>query len=189
MRPPSPTTLDPLTRAERGAGSRPRAAPIRVVLAERDTCIRRDMRSLLHGSGHGLFEVVAETSDSAGAQRFAHAHQPCVVVLDLDLPGNERSVIDTIRSESPDARIVVLAMQQDAAGICDALRAGATGYVLKGRGREALAHAVRSAAAGYGYVVPAPAYATGPARGERRPGWPGASLRADVPRTRSVAGS
>ena len=87
MRPPSPTTLDPLTRAERGAGSRPRAAPIRVVLAERDTCIRRDMRSLLHGSGHGLFEVVAETSDSAGAQRFAHAHQPCVVVLDLDLPG------------------------------------------------------------------------------------------------------
>jgi DNA-binding NarL/FixJ family response regulator len=158
------------------------------VLAEGDANARTSMRRLLHNSGHGLFEVVAETGDSGGARRFAHAHQPCVLVLDLDLPGDQLNEIRTIRSESPDAQIVVLAMQPEPAIVCDALRAGATGYVLKGRGREALAHAVRCAAAGYGYVIQAPGPAPGRARGERRPGWPSMSSRADASRAWSSAG-
>ena len=193
MRPPYPNgMLDPPSRVARPSRSVPRAgvrstrAPIRVVLAEEDRYARREMRRLLHGSGHGLFEVVAETSDIAGARRFAHAHQPCVLVLDLGLPGCRPNLLATVRSESPGAQVVVLAAQHDPAVVCDALRAGATGYVLTGAGHEALAHAVRCAAAGYGYVIQAPGCVRGPARAPRRPGWPSAESRNDSSRAWSV---
>ena len=129
--------------------------PIRVVLAESDPDVRRHMRALLDGAGRGDFEVVAETASTESARRFAHAHRPCVLVLDLGLPGGSSlDAIPVIRGESPQTHIVALVTPRQGASVCDALRAGATGYVLEECAHEALADAVRCAAAGHGYLTP-----------------------------------
>lgn len=131
-------------------------APIHVVLAADDARIRCGLREMLYAADRGSFEVVAEASDDQGARRFAHAHKPCVVVLSLNMQDHSSlDAIPLIRSESPEAHIVVLATQHEIAGICQALRAGATGYVIQEYAPEALAHAVRCAAAGHGYLTTA----------------------------------
>ena len=131
-----------------------RRRPVHVVLAVDDPAQRRALRALLDAADHGSFEVVAEAASNESARRYAHAHKPCVLVLSLSM--NERRSLDAIpliRDESPHADIVVLARQHEIHEICQALRAGATGYVIAEYAPEALAHAVRCAAAGHGYLT------------------------------------
>ena len=130
--------------------------PIRVVLAEHDPDYRGDLRALLSTNRSGDFEVVAEATSIPSARRFAHAYGPCVLLLDLDMPtGSSLDAIAVIRNESPDANIVVLVTADQSAGACSALRAGATGYVFRDYAGVALAHAVRCAADGHGYLTAA----------------------------------
>jgi DNA-binding NarL/FixJ family response regulator len=143
-------------------GRRFHRPPTHVVLGVDNPCLRSELRTLLYAADHGSFEVVAEASDDQSARRFAHAHKPCVLVLALRMQNTSSlDAITRIRNESPHAHIVVLATQREIAGICQALRAGATGYVFQEYAAETLAHAVRCAAAGHGYLTAA----SGPRRG------------------------
>ena len=70
------------------------------------------------------FEVVAEAGDVAEARRYVRAHRPDVLVLDLNMPGEESlPAIPVIREESPTTRVVVLTMQDDPAFAREALQA------------------------------------------------------------------
>ena len=134
---------------------RMRLAPVRVVLAEHDPDVIEDMRTLLSSDGPGDFEVVAEAGSIPSARRFAHAYRPCVLLLDLDMPtGSSMDAVSVIHAESPEARIVVLVSENPGATVCAALRAGATGYVLREFAQAVLPYAVRCAAEGHGYLVP-----------------------------------
>ena len=127
--------------------------PITIVIADDHQVIRAGLRMLLEGEED--FEVLDEAGDVVTALRKVLAYRPRVLVLDLNMPGEESiPAIPQIREPSPETGIVVLTMQDDPQLARAALRAGALGYVLKEATDSELVQAVRSAADGRSYVSP-----------------------------------
>ena len=126
---------------------------LRLVLADDHAVVRAGLRTLLESEGE--FEVVAEAGDVDGARRYLLGHHPDVLILDLNMPGEDSlEAIPSFFEASPDTRIVVLTMQQDPAFAREALRQGVQGYVLKEGAHEELITAVRNAAEGRTYLSP-----------------------------------
>jgi two-component system response regulator NreC len=101
------------------------------------------------------FAVVSEAGDVALTERRVAAHRPRVLILDINLrEGSSLPAIPRLRAASPQTSIVVLTMQNDAELAREALRAGATGFVLKESAKEELIQAVRLAAQGRTYLTP-----------------------------------
>lgn len=126
---------------------------ITIMLAEDHGVVRAGLRMLL--SGQAGFRVVAEAGDVASTERRVASHQPDVLVLDLSMPdGSSLPAIPRIRQAAPGTRIVILTMRDDAESVRQALRSGATGYVLKESAEAELIEAVRQAAAGRTYLTP-----------------------------------
>jgi DNA-binding NarL/FixJ family response regulator len=95
------------------------------------------------------YEVVAAVGDGAQAVRVAAAVRPDVVVLDLQLP--DLSGVDVIRgllTEAPDTRVLVLSASGEQSDVLEAVKAGATGYLIKSAQREEFLDAVRRTAEG-----------------------------------------
>ena len=121
---------------------------IPIVLADDHRMVRSALRALL--DAHEDLEVVADVGDAAAALNSSIEHQPAVLLLDLNMPG-ELTALDAIprvRAACPDTGIVVLTMQQDPAFARRALSLGASAYVLKESADTELADAVRHAAVG-----------------------------------------
>jgi two-component system response regulator NreC len=127
---------------------------IRIVIADDHAVVRRGLRLLLDAEEG--FEVVAEAGDVDDALRYTRAHRPDVLVLDLNMPGTRTSLeaIPALAETTPEARIVVLTMQEDPEFARTALAGGAAGYVLKESADHELVAAVRAAAAGGTYLNP-----------------------------------
>ena len=105
---------------------------------------RRALRLRLHARG-GI-DVVAETASNHAAARLAGTYEPCVLILDGDCgEGLPLAIIGELPLTARDARVIVLSDQQDPAGVGQAFRAGAAGYVLKMGAAEELVRAVLSA--------------------------------------------
>ena len=127
--------------------------PIRVIIADDHSIVRRGLRELLEAEGD--FEVVAEAGDIASAKRYLHGHKPDVLILDLNMPdGSSLEAIPAMRGDCPETRIVVLTMQNEPAYARRALSAGALGYVLKDAADAELVEAVRRASVGDSYLNP-----------------------------------
>jgi two-component system, NarL family, response regulator NreC len=125
-----------------------------IVLAEDHAVVRSGLRMLL--SAEPNFSVVAEADSVDEAVRKLLAYKPDVLVLDVNLR-RELSLpaLPRMLEGSPGTRIVVLTMEADTAFAREALRAGATGYLLKEAADAELVEAIRSAARGESYVQPA----------------------------------
>jgi DNA-binding NarL/FixJ family response regulator len=124
---------------------------IRVLLADDHRMFREGLRSLL--AGQRDFEIVGETGDGLEAVALARRLAARVVVMDVEMPLlNGIEATRQIRAELPGVRVVILSMYADRRFVAEALRAGATGYLLKDCAFEELAHAVRAAAAGQVYL-------------------------------------
>lgn len=96
------------------------------------------------------FTVVATVADPTFTARIAAATQPRVVVIDLDL--DEVSAVDAVRTIAhtmPDTRVLVLSERAEHRDVLDAVKAGATGYLVKAASAAELADAVRRTADGY----------------------------------------
>ena len=127
--------------------------PITIVIADDHQVVRAGLRLLLEAEAG--FQVVAEAGDVPTTERRVTAYHPRVLILDLNMPGESSlPAIPRLRSSSPSTNIVVLTMQNDPAFAREALRAGATGYVLKEAADSELVQAVRMAAAGRTYLNP-----------------------------------
>ncbi len=129
------------------------SSPIRVVLADDHDLVRSSVRRLLDSEEN--VEVVAEAGDLASVVRLLERHRPCVLVLDLRLPGG--SSVETIASlleRVPGTRIVVMTMEGNPAFAQRALAVGALGFVAKELADDELPAAVRAAARGERYVSP-----------------------------------
>ncbi|WP_184942344.1 response regulator [Kitasatospora kifunensis] len=101
------------------------------------------------------FEVVATAGDGAQAVRRAAASSPQVLLLDLNLPllpGVE--VCRQVVARDPAVRVLVLSASGEQADVLEAVKSGATGYLVKSAGREELLAAVRSTAAGEAVFTP-----------------------------------
>jgi two-component system response regulator NreC len=127
--------------------------PITIVLADDHRVVRAGLKLLLDAQDD--FRVVAEAGDVAVTERRVAAYHPDVLVLDVNMPGGSSlPAIPRILAGAPETRIVVLTMQNDAELAREALRAGATGYVLKESAEQELIQAVRLAAQGRTYLNP-----------------------------------
>ncbi len=126
---------------------------IRIVIADDHAIVRRGLRQLLDSEAG--FEVVAEAEDVASARRYVRGHHPDVLVLDLNMPGEESiEAIPGLRSEFPETQIVVLTMQNEPAYARRTLSDGVLGYVLKESADGELVDAIRAAVAGERYLNP-----------------------------------
>ncbi|WP_051967731.1 response regulator [Kitasatospora mediocidica] len=95
------------------------------------------------------FAVVATAGDGAEAVRRARACLPQVIVLDLNLPALPGvEVCRQVVAHDPAVRVLVLSASGEQADVLEAVKSGATGYLVKSAGREELLAAVRRTAAG-----------------------------------------
>src|SRR5215217_2549724 len=148
-----PDASGPLYRCSRGGG--PLACPwmTKIVIADDHRVVRAGLRMLLDREED--FDVVAEAGDVADARRYVRAHRPDVLILDLNMPGDPSlPAIPVFREESPGTQVVVLTMQEDPAFAREALRAGASGYVLKQAAGTELVQAIRAAVSGGTWLNP-----------------------------------
>jgi two-component system response regulator NreC len=124
-----------------------------IVLADDHHVVRQGLRTLLETELS--CSVVGEAADGQAAVELVERVQPMVLVVDMVLPGlNGLEIIRRVRQLAPQTRIVVLSMHGDEAYVREALRAGATAYVLKESNADEFVQAVEQAAAGRRYLSP-----------------------------------
>lgn len=132
----------------------PELAAIRVLLADDHTIVRQGLRALLQTQPD--FLVVAEAADGVAAVAAALAHRPDVAVLDLTMPLLDGiGATEQIRQLLPDTRVLILSMHEDPAYVRPAVRAGASGFLVKGSGLGDLVAAIRAVACGQAFFSPA----------------------------------
>lgn len=101
------------------------------------------------------YDVVATTGEGGQAVRIAQASRPDVVVLDLQLP--DMSGVDVIRGltlKLPAVRVLMLSASGEQADVLEAVKAGATGYLVKSAGPAEFLEAVRRTARGEAVFTP-----------------------------------
>jgi DNA-binding NarL/FixJ family response regulator len=124
-----------------------------VVLADDHQIVRQGLRAILQTVPD--VQLVGEAADGQEALRLVERLRPNVLVLDLMLPGlNGFEVTRRVSRRFPKTCVVILSMHSDAAYVAEALRAGASGYVVKEAGFEELLRAIREGAAGRRYLSP-----------------------------------
>ena len=103
-------------------------------------------------------DVVGEAADGSAALALARAEVPDVMILDINMPGGGLETASRMAVACPATRIVMLTVSEDEDDLLAAMKAGASGYVLKGAGASELAAVIRSVHAGEVYVAPALAW-------------------------------
>jgi DNA-binding NarL/FixJ family response regulator len=129
---------------------------IRVVLADDQALVRAGFSVLLDTEDG--FEVVGQAADGAAAVAASRALRPDVVVMDIRMPGMdgiEATRLITADPELAEVRVLVLTTFDLDEYVFDALRAGASGFLLKDTEPVELLHALRVVAEGEALLAPA----------------------------------
>ena len=128
-------------------------APIRILIADDHTLVRESLVGLLQAEGD--VQVVAQAADGVETVERALATRPDIVVADLSMPrlgGIE--VVRRLKEALPATRVLVLTMHQEDEYVLQAVRAGASGYLVKDSAASELLAAVRNLHAGRGHFGP-----------------------------------
>lgn len=121
--------------------------PIRIFIVDDHSIVREGLRTLL--TEEDELEVIGEATNGAEALESISTHQPDVVLMDLMMPVMDGvEATRRIRQNHPQSRIIVLTSFRDDQLVQDAIRAGATGYLLKDVLKADLLSAIRRAARG-----------------------------------------
>jgi DNA-binding NarL/FixJ family response regulator len=116
------------------------------MLADDHRMLREGLRRSMTDQG---FEVVGEARDGDEAIRLAEELHPEVILMDVTMPevdGVEATRL--IKQELPDIRVVMLTMHADQEVLAEAMRVGASGYLVKDCSTEEIANAIRDVAGG-----------------------------------------
>ena len=125
-----------------------------ILLADDHRIIREGLRQLINSND--ALEVIAEADDGEEAVRLAETAQPDLAIMDIWMP--RLSGIDAIRRIASKARVtrcIALSMHDSRTYVEEALRAGASGYVVKSSAAEDLFEAITAVRAGRSYLSPA----------------------------------
>ncbi|MFC5907790.1 response regulator [Streptacidiphilus monticola] len=137
-------------------GQRGRSAPepIRVLVVDDHALFRRGLEIVL--AQEDDIQVVGEAGDGSEAVEQAADLLPDIVLMDVRMP--RRSGIEActaIKEVAPSARIIMLTMSDEEADLYEAIKAGATGYLLKEISTDEVATAIRAVADGQSQISPA----------------------------------
>ena len=127
--------------------------PIRVLVVDDQQLFRRGLTMLLAVEA-GL-EVVGEAGDGVEGTALAETAAPDVVLLDVRMP--KRSGIEAclaIKQSVPSAKIIMLTVSDEEADLYEAVKSGASGYLLKDSSIEEVAQAIRVVADGQSLISP-----------------------------------
>jgi DNA-binding NarL/FixJ family response regulator len=126
---------------------------MRVVIADDHGIVRSGLRLLLEQQPD--IEVVGEASDGAEARDLAIDERPDLAILDVKMPKlTGLQATREIREQVPDVAVLILSMHDDERYLFEALKAGASGYVLKRQADEDLLDAVRAVQRGEPFLTP-----------------------------------
>ena len=127
---------------------------IRILLADDHTLFRAGIRILLEKLND--VQVIAEAGDGREALSLVKAHQPHVVLMDIGMAGlNGLEATARIAKEFPFVRVIILSMHLNEEYVLQALRAGASGYLLKDAAPTELQMALTAVTGGEIYLSPA----------------------------------
>src|SRR5437588_11905640 len=125
---------------------------MRILVADDHGIVRSGIRLLLERQPD--LDVVAEAADGVEAVQKALAEKPGVCILDVGMPRmTGLQAAREIRSQLPDARVLMLSMHSDERYLFEALKAGASGYVLKAEADQALVAAARAVGRGEAFLT------------------------------------
>jgi DNA-binding NarL/FixJ family response regulator len=132
------------------------ARPISVLIADDQALVRAGLRAIFETQPD--FDVVGEAIDGANAVALAQTRRPDVVLMDVQMPGVDgleatRRIV-ALDLDPPLAILILTTFDRDEY-VHQALRAGASGFLLKDALPEQLVHAVRVVAAGEALIAPA----------------------------------
>jgi DNA-binding NarL/FixJ family response regulator len=126
---------------------------VRVLLADDQPLVRAGLRVLLADTAD--IEVVAEAATGAEAVRQVRETRPDVVLMDIRMPGMDGIEATRIIAAGPEtAQVVVLTTFDDDDHVYAALRAGASGFLVKDMALEDILTAIRVVAAGDALIAP-----------------------------------
>lgn len=126
---------------------------IRVLIADDHTLVRESLVGLLQADGD--VQVVAQAANGLETLERAGATHPDVIITDLTMPGlSGIEVVRRLRESLPNTKVLVLTMHQEDEYVLQAVRAGASGYLVKDSAASELLAAVRSLHLGRSYFGP-----------------------------------
>lgn len=126
---------------------------LRVLLADDHTLVRAGLRSLLQQMEN--VKVVAEAEDGRQVLAAVAEHRPDVVLMDISMSGmNGLEATLQLKRDRPEVRVIILSMHATEEYVLQALRAGASGYLLKDSAPLELALALQAVARGESYLSP-----------------------------------
>lgn len=127
---------------------------MKILLCDDQAVIRDGLELLLNLEKD--FQVIGVAQDGAEAVELAAQKQPDIILMDLKMPiMNGIEATREIRTKSPNMKILVLTTYDDDEWVFDAIRAGASGYLLKDTPRQKIVEAIRGTMDGKSFVDPA----------------------------------
>ncbi|MER6950475.1 response regulator transcription factor [Nonomuraea sp. NPDC000554] len=123
---------------------------IKLLLADDQALVRAGFKALLNAQPD--MTVVAEAADGAEAVRLSHEHEPDVVLMDIRMPGTDG--LTATRQMPPGPRVIILTTFELDEYVFEALRGGASGFLVKDTEPAELIQAVRVVAAGEALLSP-----------------------------------
>jgi DNA-binding NarL/FixJ family response regulator len=126
---------------------------VKVVICDDQTIVREGLAMMLKLESD--IQVVGTAEDGVEAVKITEKEKPDIVLMDLKMPFmNGVEATQKIRSQYPDIKVLVLTTYDDDEWVFDAIKAGASGYLLKDTPRDDLIKAVRGTVGGKTYIDP-----------------------------------
>jgi DNA-binding NarL/FixJ family response regulator len=126
---------------------------MKILIADDHGIVRSGLRALLEAQED--MEVVAEAADGVEARDVAIRERPDLAILDVKMPRlTGLQATHEIREQAPDVAVLILSMHDDERYLFEALKAGASGYVLKRQADTELIDAIRAVQRGEPFLTP-----------------------------------
>lgn len=127
--------------------------PIKVMIVDDHNLVREGLKAMFD-QGHEI-EVVGEAGSGEEAIEMVEKVEPDVVLMDISMPGmNGIQATKTIRDRYPGVKVVILTMLDQEGYVYEAVKAGATGYMLKSTSSDDLVHSIQTVHEGKALLHP-----------------------------------